>query len=407
MEPAGASSVSQHHGVYVLFAHGLESGPWGRKSIALRDAGHDVTAPDCRGLGLDARVAVLVEALRAADPVPIVVGSSFGGLAALLAVAWAAAEGLVVPGLVLCAPALGLPVPPRWRIELEPHCPTLILHGRADDVVPIEGSREFARAHGAELVELDDDHSLGRSLEPLLTAVDSFSEASRPMPSGLGRAFEELFGVLVHDLRNPLGTVQLSAELMRTSATDARTTKQAQRIVDNVARMVGVLEQAQKYATLLARPRVAHEHGPTDAMAAIAHVVQTLRAEDRMVVEVSSNGDASGPWDPELLASILAELVDNALGYRTDEGAVKAHVDGGAPERLVVEIENTGPLGDEPRSELFVPYASRKSPRPHGMRRLGLGLVLARRWSEQLGAELSIESSERRTTARLVLPRPA
>ncbi len=392
--------------MYVLFAHGLESGPWGRKSLALRRAGHEVLAPDCRGLDLGARVAVLLETLRAADPVPVVVGSSFGGLAALLAVAWAAVDGLHVPGLVLCAPALGLPVPPRWQIEIELRCPTLILHGRADEIVPIEGSREFARTHGAELVELDDDHALARSLEPLLTAIDSFADAARPTPSGLGRSFEALLGVMVHDLRNPLGTVQLSAELARSAAADARATRQGQRIVENVARMVGILDQAQKYATLLARPHVAHEHGPTDASASVAHVVQTLRPEDRMVVEVGASGDALGPWDPEMLACLLGELIDNAIGYRTDEDAVKVRIDGREPERLVIEIENTGPLGDAQRSELFVPYASRKSPRAHGTRRLGLGLVLARRWAEQLSAVLAIESSERRTIARLELPRP-
>jgi signal transduction histidine kinase len=392
--------------VYVLFAHGLESGPWGRKSLALRSAGHDVTAPDCRGLDLGARVAVLLETLRAADPVPVVVGSSFGGLAALLAAAWAAADGLVVPGLVLCAPALALPVPPHLSIEIEPRWPTLILHGRDDEVVPIEGSRDFARKHGVELVELDDDHSLARSLEPLLTAVESFTDAARPTPSGLGRAFEALLGVVVHDLRNPLGTVQLSAELARTGTADARTTRQAQRIVDNVARIVSVLDQAQKYASLLAQPRVAHEHGPTDASAAVAHVVQTLRPEDRMLVEVSVTGDAFGPWDAEILAWIVGELVDNALGYRTDEDAVKVRIDGSASDRLIVEVENSGVLSDAQRSELFVPYAARKMPRPHGTRRLGLGLVLARRWAEQLSARLAIDSSERHTIARLELPRP-
>ncbi|HET6582240.1 MAG TPA: histidine kinase dimerization/phospho-acceptor domain-containing protein, partial [Nannocystaceae bacterium] len=314
--------------MHVLFAHGLESGPWGRKSHALREAGHDVVAPDCRTLDLSARVTVLLESLRVADPLPTVVGSSFGGIAALLAVVWAAREGLVVPGLVLCAPALAVPVPTRWQAPLAPPCPTVILHGRNDTVVPIDDSRRFADEHGVELVELDDDHPLAGSIDRVLAAVERVGRDEGPRAGGLGRSFHALIETIAHDLRNPLGTVQLTAELARASSSEVRATKQAQRIIDNVARMVGVLDQAQQYAALLAQPRPSHRPGPSDATAALDLVVQALRPEDRLLVEPTVTGDAMGPWDPELLRLVLAELVDNALGYRRDAGPVHVRIDG-------------------------------------------------------------------------------
>ena len=48
----------------VLFCHGLESGPWGRKSIALRDAGLEVIAPDGRGQDLAPALVSVVANLR-------------------------------------------------------------------------------------------------------------------------------------------------------------------------------------------------------------------------------------------------------------------------------------------------------------------------------------------------------
>jgi signal transduction histidine kinase len=390
--------------VHVLFAHGLESGPWGRKSLALRDAGHDVTAPDARGLDLDARVGLLVEALRAADPVPVVVGSSFGGIAALLAVRWLEEDGLRLPGLVLCAPALGVPAPARWQIAMPPRCPTVLLHGRDDRVVPIELSRDFAAEHGVELVEVDDDHSLARSIDTLLAIVDRLAAAAPRTPSGLGQAFEALVGIIAHDLRNPLGTVQLTAELLRSGTGDARAKRQGSKIVESVARMVAVLEQAQHYAALLAQPRPARCHGPRDVVDAVAHIVQTLRPEERSAIEVTTAGDTVGPWDPELLTRLLGELVDNALGYR-DVDPVCVRIDGSAPERVVVEIENGGAITPAQHAASFVPYSLRKAPRTHGARRLGLGLVLVRRWAELLEAEFSLRADGGRTLARLVLPR--
>lgn len=55
-------------------------------------------------------------------------------------------------------------------------CPTRIIHGTRDDVVPIELSRSYARERpGIEIVEVDDGHSLADSLDVVLEqAVDFF-----------------------------------------------------------------------------------------------------------------------------------------------------------------------------------------------------------------------------------------
>jgi pimeloyl-ACP methyl ester carboxylesterase len=160
----------------LLFAHGLESGPIGRKSQALIDAGHEVIAPDCRGQDLAQRVQRLVEALMGAERPPLLVGSSFGGIAGLLAALVAAERGVVVPGIVLCAPALMLPPPPGTVQSLGCPAPTIIVHGTRDEVIPIEGSRRFAHEHGAQLREVDDGHSLAHAgLVAILAAVHELS----------------------------------------------------------------------------------------------------------------------------------------------------------------------------------------------------------------------------------------
>jgi len=393
--------------VHVLFAHGLESGPWGRKSLALRDAGHRVQAPDCRGLDLDARIAVVLDAMRSADPVPVVVGSSFGGIAALVAVVAAAREGIAVPGLVLCAPALALPPPPRWSFALDPPCPTIVLHGTRDEVVPIEHSRALARHPGVELVELDDDHGLAASVPALLAAVERLASAAIPAPSGLGRKFEALVAMLGHDLRNPLGTIQLTAELAQSSSADPRAIRHSRRIVDNVSRVVGVLEQAQLYSALLARGDELVRPAALDAAAVVASALEALPPQDRDRVELAQVGDATGRWDPDLLPRLVGEIVDNALAYRSDDGPVRVAIDGTAAGELVLTIVNAGAIPATQMADLFVPFASRKLPRPHGVRRLGLGLVLVRRWVELHRGLLAIDSSEDTTIVRVTLPRSA
>lgn len=157
----------------LLFAHGLESGPEGRKTQWLREAGHDVRAPDCRGLDLAARIDALVLAITSDAPPRIVVGSSFGGIAGLAAAIVAAQRGVVVPSLVLYAPALQLPVPDRFALSLAPPCPTIVVHGTRDEIIPIDVSRAWCRTHGVTLVECDDDHSLAASKNEILAAIYS------------------------------------------------------------------------------------------------------------------------------------------------------------------------------------------------------------------------------------------
>jgi pimeloyl-ACP methyl ester carboxylesterase len=88
----------------------------------------------------------------------ILIGSSYGGL---MATVYACRETERVKKLILLAPALTLP-------ELDPYrtrrlsVPTLLYHGRRDDVVPPETVRTIAEAMFAHLDYhlVEDDHNL-------------------------------------------------------------------------------------------------------------------------------------------------------------------------------------------------------------------------------------------------------
>jgi pimeloyl-ACP methyl ester carboxylesterase len=54
----------------------------------------------------------------------------------------------------------------------ETPCPTLILHGVRDEIVPIEQSRRYAAARPhVRLIELEDDHSLFDSIDRVVDEV--------------------------------------------------------------------------------------------------------------------------------------------------------------------------------------------------------------------------------------------
>lgn len=146
----------------IVFLHGLETGPHGAKYQALKQMFGEVISPDCEGIkDPQQRLTIIKQTLAEYAGPFLVVGSSAGGLMALLL----QREEPRVAGLVLCAPALHTDIGAALTANDLP--PTVVIHGRADDVVPIESSRRF----GAPLIEVDDDHRLNDSLSLILRQV--------------------------------------------------------------------------------------------------------------------------------------------------------------------------------------------------------------------------------------------
>ena len=204
----------------ILYLHGFASSPgsfkgrafeahFAPRGWALRRL--DLRLPNRDQLRVSAMIDHVAEETRRAGDV-VVIGSSLGGLVA----SHVAARHREVTALVLMAPAfrfaarwperLGVEAMARWRggepLETEDHAggsplevdygfyedavkvdarfpvidvPTLVFHGVNDDTVDIAGSRAFVQQTShAELVELDDDHSLVASLPVMLARTESF-----------------------------------------------------------------------------------------------------------------------------------------------------------------------------------------------------------------------------------------
>jgi alpha/beta superfamily hydrolase len=157
----------------VVFSHGRESGPWGRKITAMaalaRDEGLVVESVDYRGIDDPAaRVEKLVTIAAKIQRPLVLVGSSMGGHVS------AAAAGRLRPrGMFLLAPAFYMPGFESYTPQDVP-CPAAIVHGWHDDIVPVENSIRWAREHHAALHVLNSDHRLEDRIEAICSLLKSF-----------------------------------------------------------------------------------------------------------------------------------------------------------------------------------------------------------------------------------------
>jgi pimeloyl-ACP methyl ester carboxylesterase len=207
-----------------LYLHGFASGPESHKAKAI--AAHyaaqgvtiqrlDLRQPSIEHLRLSAMIRHVRGAIGGARDRAVLIGSSLGGLTACRV----AEDDPRVCALVLMAPAfrmmerwparLGAAAWDAWRTTgwhetldyarggtarvdygfvedaaiadapgdgwPDVRVPTLIVHGRGDDVVPVEGSREWAAGkRHVRLVEVPDGHELGASLPRITAEMDAF-----------------------------------------------------------------------------------------------------------------------------------------------------------------------------------------------------------------------------------------
>jgi hypothetical protein len=145
----------------ILYLHGWHSVPGGVKPTYIKDHGHEVINPALDDDDFDDALMTDQTEFDKHQP-QVVVGSSRGG-----AVAMNINSGDAK--LVLLCPAWK-----KWGTAKAVRSDTLILHSRADDVIPFADSEELVRNSGANLIEIGDDHRLAdpESLAAMLKACE-------------------------------------------------------------------------------------------------------------------------------------------------------------------------------------------------------------------------------------------
>jgi alpha-beta hydrolase superfamily lysophospholipase len=148
----------------ILFLHGWTSIVGGVKPTFLKEAGHTVLNPSLPDEDFEEAVRIAQAEFDQHQP-NVVVGSSRGGAIAMNI------ESGTKPLVLLC------PAWKKWGTATTVKSNTVILHSRADDVVPFANSEELIRNSSlpeSALIEVGTDHRLAdpEPLEMMLRACE-------------------------------------------------------------------------------------------------------------------------------------------------------------------------------------------------------------------------------------------
>ena len=224
--------------------------------------------------------------------------------------------------------------------------------------------REFNRLHLREVVEAE-----------RLAVVGNFARA------------------VVHDLKNPLSIIGLSAEIfdmpdIRPEAralSQARIKKQVERINDMIGDIL-IFSEGKRKET---------EIKPADYRAFVLDMVADLRAEAELKNARVEMENAPPPafisFDPRRLSRVFYNLIHNATDVMLNGGKIflNFHADG---KEIVTEIEDTGPgIAPEIADKLFQPFATHG--KAHGT---GLGLSICKKIIEDHKGRIWVRNEPKR-----------
>lgn len=237
----------------------------------------------------------------------------------------------------------------------------------------------------------------------------AFNEMAARLQSTHEREREFLMSV-GHDLRTPLTTIGGYAEALEEGVLDEADTRRAAGVLSaETSRLRRLVEDLMLLAQLEAREFTLRPE-PVDVAAHLREVAEGFRpradaARVRLAVAIEETGLRH--VDPDRLAQVAGNLLENALRYTPEAGEVTLAVRP-ADAGLEIAVSDTGPgidAADLPHVfEKF--YVARKYRREHP-EGSGLGLSIVRRLVDAMPGDVQVASAPGEgTTVTVVLEGP-
>ena len=206
-------------------------------------------------------------------------------------------------------------------------------------------------------------------------------------------AREQVLRMVAHDLRNPLGTLLMSAEMLaEPTMTDEWRAKQVGVMKRTGARMNNLIRDLLDVARMEGG-RLAIEAKPVSPALLVANAVELMRplaAERSLTLDVEiadSLPDVSA--DTERMGQVFSNLIGNAIKFTPVGGRIVIGADQSG-DSVWFSITDTGPgIPPEQLEHIFGPFWQARKADNRG---IGLGLTIAKGIVEAHGGKIGVSS---------------
>jgi signal transduction histidine kinase len=266
----------------------------------------------------------------------------------------------------------------------------LSARGRTFGAILFVVTAESGRRYGTHDLDLAID--VGRRAGSAIDHALLYTEAERA-----ARARDELMAVVAHDLKNPLNTIQLAADVLLEEedgeggrrGIDRHAVGAIGRAATRMQKLIhDLLEVARaEGGKLLVKPRPAD---PVELLCDAVDAHSSMASAKDIAIEARSEGRLPSVLaDRERIAQVFANLIGNALKFTPAGGRVSVR-GWSAPPFVRIAVEDTGPgIDPQDQARVFDRFwqANRKQ------MGTGLGLCIAKSIVEAHRGEINVQSA--------------
>lgn len=272
--------------------------------------------------------------------------------------------------------------------ELEPKLAAVLRSGIPIAKMPFEFAGRSML--GTFFPVYSDDHISG--LGGIMIDITEHQRLERELRAAI-ELRERVLAVVSHDLRNPLGTIQLAMSTMPESAREDRETARRIEIAERAAKVMETLIcDLLDIATIQTGkliPQLADESAEQMVEEALALHAPLAQEKGLSLVDRTHLAGVHLRCDRNRMMQVFSNLLGNAIKFCRpgDTISVRGRIAG---RTLLFEILDTGPgIPAEDIPHLFEPYWSTARGRQRGT---GLGLFICNAIVQAHGGELGVES---------------
>ena len=211
------------------------------------------------------------------------------------------------------------------------------------------------------------------------------------------RMREDFLAIVSHELRNPLSTILLAAELLLKLPLAPEGQQIASRHLDSILRsakrmtrlVTDLLDLSSMEAGHLSMQRGIHDLD--DIVGAALAIVQPAASEKSIRLErILPSGPLPTDCDRERIIQVLLNLVGNAIKFTPEGGTIRVEARAVA-DKVLCAVRDTGiGITSEEKLHLFKPYWQAESRNHH--HGAGLGLSIAKGIVEFHGGKLWLDA---------------
>lgn len=206
-------------------------------------------------------------------------------------------------------------------------------------------------------------------------------------------------GTIVHDIKNPMLTIRLYAQILKKKAGDEESAGLVDEVIKQVDRLINMSQEVLDFSagmTQLNIQRVSFDEFLSGVLPFLKKDFERKKIEVR--TEIGYEGEIE--TDVDKMARVILNIGGNAADAMPDGGMfiIRAHQEG---ETIIMELEDTGTgMSEEIKRKIFEPFVT------YGKKTgTGLGMAIVRKIMDELHGSIDIETElGKGTSVTLKLP---